>query len=154
MVFQFDIFLKKDNADGVTVVTYSTLLDNPDILGSLLDVTGYLSLVLSPVDNGYALNSLYSKYHALLVGSKLDSMLDKNCYIKFRFSADDVKSLCAFMKTGDGSDFPIKISSISNFNELTIGHCDKCRLLLVENPFILNKCICLNRGQLLLVSVA
>ena len=152
MIYLFDIFLKKENADGVKVVTYSTLLDNPDILGTLTDVTGYLSLVLSPEDKGYSVNSLYSKYHALLVGSKLDSMLDKNCYITFRFSVNDVKSLRASVETGDGCDFPIGISTVSNLNELVSDHCDECRLYVAEKAFIGNDCICVERGRLVFVS--
>lgn len=153
MIYLFDIFLKKENADGVKVVTYSTLLDNPDILGTLTDVTGYLSLVLSPEDKGYSVNSLYSKYHALLVGSKLDSMLDKNCYITFRFSVNDVKSLRASVETGDGCDFPIGISTVSNLNELVVDHCDECRMFIAEQSLFVNEEISVNRGQLLFVSM-
>lgn len=152
MVFLFDIFLKKEIADGVKVVTYSTLLDNPDILGSLTDVTGYLSLVLSPEDKGYSVNSLYSKYHALLVGSKLDSMLDKNCYIKFCFSDDNVKSLSAFVETGDGCDFLIGISTTSNLNELSKDRCDECRMYIADKALFVDDYINAKRGQLVFVS--
>ena len=107
MIYKFDILFKKSLADGGTkVVTYSTLLENPDAFGegvSLEGVTGELSLVKEGAEKGFSLNSLLRKYHSLLVGRLNSEIWGKEFPLQFSFSnPEDAGSIKAELKDESG----------------------------------------------------
>lgn len=98
MIYKFDILFKKALKNGgVRVVTYSSLLENPDVFGAgegLVDAEGELSMVLEGAEEGFSINALYRKYRAQLVGKVNADMLGKDFPLRFTFDrADDVGSI-------------------------------------------------------------
>ena len=107
MLYKFDILFKKSLADGGTkVVTYSTLLENPDAFGegeSLKGVTGELSLVKEGAEKGFSLNSLLRKYHSLLVGRLNSETWGKEFPLQFSFAnSEDLGAIKAELKDESG----------------------------------------------------
>ncbi len=77
---------------GLKVVTYSSLLDNPEIFGEgegLADVEGELSMVLEGPEEGFSIIALYRKYRAQLVGRRNAELLGKGFPLRFVFARAD-----------------------------------------------------------------
>lgn len=93
MIYKFDILLKKSlRSGGLKVVTYSSLLENPEIFGEgegLADVEGELSMVLEGPEEGFSINALYRKYRAQLVGRRNAELLGKDSPLRFVFARAD-----------------------------------------------------------------
>jgi hypothetical protein len=72
MIYKFDILLKKTlTTGGIKVVTYSSLLDNPQVFGKAEgygDAKGELSMVPEGLADVFSINVLYRKHRAQLVG--------------------------------------------------------------------------------------
>lgn len=72
MIYKYDILLKKTlKSGGIKVVTYGSLLENPDAFGpgeGFAGAEGELSMVLEGPEEGFSINALYRKYRAQLVG--------------------------------------------------------------------------------------
>ena len=108
MIYKFDILLKKSlKSGGLKVVTYSSLLENPEIYGKgegLADVEGELSMVLEGPEEGFSINALYRKYRAGLVGLKNAALIGKDLQLCFVFSRpDDVHSIQMLCRSEDGT---------------------------------------------------
>ena len=108
MIYKFDILLKKSlKAGGIKVVTYSSLLENPEVFGQgegFGDAVGELSMVLEGPEEGFSINALYKKYRAGLVGLKNAELIGKDLQLCFVFSKpDDVYSIQMLCRTGDGT---------------------------------------------------
>lgn len=98
MIYKFDILFKKAlKNEGVKVVTYSSLLEKPEVFGvgeGFGDAEGELSMVLEGAEKGFSINALYRKYRAQLVGKVNADMLGKDFPLRFTFAkADDVVSI-------------------------------------------------------------
>ena len=93
MIYKFDILLKKSlRSGGLKVVTYSSLLENPEIFGEgegLADVEGELSMVLEGPEEGFSINALYRKYRAQLVGRRNAELLGKDFPLRIVFTRAD-----------------------------------------------------------------
>jgi hypothetical protein len=71
MIYKFDILFKKALIyGGIKVVTYSSLLENPEVFGK---AEGFgaaereLSMVLEGLEECFSINALYRKYIAQLM---------------------------------------------------------------------------------------
>ena len=100
MIYKFDILLKKTlTTGGIKVVTYSSLLENPEVFGKgegFGDAEGELSMVLEGPEEGFSINALYRKNMAQLVGKINADMLGKKCplcVVFVRFDECDVSLL-------------------------------------------------------------
>jgi len=98
MLFKFDILFKKPlSSGGLKVVTYTSLLQNPDVFGEgegFAEAVGELSLVLEGTEERYSINALYRKYRAQLVGLKNAELLGKEFQLRFVFAKpDDIYSI-------------------------------------------------------------
>lgn len=98
MIYKFDILLKKIlKSGGIKVVTYSSLLENPEVFGKgegFSDAEGELSMVLEGPEEGFSINALYRKYRAELVGLQNAALIGKDFQPCFVFSRpDDVHSI-------------------------------------------------------------
>lgn len=82
MIYKFDILLKKTlTTGGIKVVTYSSLLENPEEFGKgegFGDAEGELSMVLEGPEEGFSINALCRKYRAQLVGRINADMFGKD----------------------------------------------------------------------------
>ena len=108
MIYKFDIlFRKRLKSGGLKVVTYSRLLEDPEIFGKgegLADVVGELSMVLEGPEEGFSINALYRKYRAGLVGLKNAALIGKDlqlCFVFYR--PDDVHSIQMLCLGEDGT---------------------------------------------------
>ena len=98
MKYKFDILFKKSlSSGGVKVVTYGSLLENPEVFGQgegFADAVGELSMVLDGPEEGFSINALYKKYRASLVGLRNAALIGKDLQLCFVFSRpDDVHSI-------------------------------------------------------------
>ena len=108
MKYKFDILLKKSlSSGGVKVVTYSSLLENPEAFGrgeGFADAVGELSMVLEGPEEGFSINALYKKYRASLVGLRNAALIGKDLQLCFVFSrSDDVHSIQMLCLGEDGT---------------------------------------------------
>ena len=108
MIYKFDIlFRKRLKSGGLKVVTYSSLLEDPEIFGKgegLADVEGELSMVLEGSEEGFSINALYRKYRAGLVGLQNAALIGKDFQPCFVFSRpDDVHSIQMLCRREDGT---------------------------------------------------
>ena len=108
MTYKFDILFKKTlSSGGVKVVTYTSLLQNPEAFGwgeGFADAVGELSMVLEGPEEGFSINALYRKYRAGLVGLKNAALIGKDfqpCFVLSR--PDDVHSIQMLCRTEDGT---------------------------------------------------
>ena len=116
MIYKFDILFRKSLADGGTkVVTYSTMLENPNAFGegeTLEGVTGELSLVKEGAEKGFSLNSLLRKYHSLLVGRLNSETWGKEFPLQFGFgNFEDASSIKAELKDESGYLYSSKVET-------------------------------------------
>lgn len=116
MIYKFDILFKKSlSSGGVKVVTYSSLLQNPEVFGQgegFADAVGELSMVLEGPEEGFSINALYKKYRAGLVGLKNAHMIGKDLQLCFVFSKpDDVHSIQMLCHSEDGTTFALDTDS-------------------------------------------
>ena len=102
-------------AGGIKVVTYSSLLEDPEVFGQgegFGDAVGELSMVLEGPEEGFSINALYKKYRAGLVGLKNAEQIGKDLQLCFVFSKpDDVYSILMLCRTGDGTTFALDTDS-------------------------------------------
>ena len=108
MKYKFDILFKKSlSSGGVKVVTYTSLLQNPEAFGrgeGFADAVGQLSMVLEGPEEGFSINALYKKYRASLVGLKNAALIGKDLQLCFVFSRpDDVHSIQMLCLGEDGT---------------------------------------------------
>lgn len=108
MIYKFDILLKKSlKSGGIKVVTYSSLLENPEVFGKgegFGDAEGELSMVLEGPEEGFSINALYRKYRAGLVGLQNAALIGKDFQPYFVFSRpDDVHSIQMLCRRDDGT---------------------------------------------------
>lgn len=108
MKYKFDILFKKRlSSGGVKVVTYGSLLENPEVFGrgeGFADAVGELSMVLEGPEEGFSINALYRKYRAGLVGLKNAALIGKDLQLCFVFSRpDDVHSIQMLCLGEDGT---------------------------------------------------
>jgi hypothetical protein len=108
MLFKFDILFKKPlSSGGLKVVTYTSLLQNPDVFGEgegFAEAVGELSLVLEGTEKSYSINALYRKYRAGLVGLQNAALIGKDFQPYFVFSRpDDVHSIQMLCRREDGT---------------------------------------------------
>ena len=108
MVYKFDILFKKSLKNGgLKVVTYTSLLQNPEAFGrgeGFADAVGELSMVLEGPEEGFSINALYKKYRAGLVGLQNAALIGKDLQLCFVFSKpDDVHSIQMLCLGEDGT---------------------------------------------------
>ena len=108
MKYKFDILFKKSlSSGGVKVVTYGSLLENPEVFGrgeGFADAVGELSMVLEGPEEGFSINALYKKYRASLVGLQNAALIGKDLQLCFVFSRpDDVHSIQMLCLGEDGT---------------------------------------------------
>lgn len=108
MLYKFDILFKKSLKNGgLKVVTYTSLLQNPEVFGpgeGFTDAEGELSMVLEGTEEGYSINALYRKYRAGLVGLQNAALIGKDFQPCFVFSRpDDVHSIQMLCCRDDGT---------------------------------------------------
>ena len=118
MVYKFDILFRKDLRDGgVKVVTYSSLLENPEVFGrgeGFANAVGELSMVLEGTEEGFSINALYKKYRAGLVGLKNAALIGKDFSPRFVFSKpDDLYSIKMVCCNEEGDTCSIETDSFS-----------------------------------------
>ena len=69
MTYKFDILFKKSlKSGGLKVVTYTSLLQEPEAAfggEGFADAVGQLSMVLDGPEEGFSINALYRKWHHL-----------------------------------------------------------------------------------------
>ena len=117
MIYKFDILFKKSLRNGgLKVVTYTSLLQNPEAFGAgegFTDAEGELSIVLEGTEEGYSINALYRKYRAQLVGLKNAELFGKDFSPRFVFSKpDDLYSIKMVYHNEDGKTSPIDTDAI------------------------------------------
>lgn len=87
MIYKFDILFKKALMyGGIKVVTYSSLLENPQVFGKAEgygEADGELSMVLEGLEEGFSINALYRKNRAQLVGRINADMPGKDFPLRF-----------------------------------------------------------------------
>lgn len=118
MIYKFDILFKKPlSSGGLKVVTYTSLLQNPEVFGEgegFADATGELSLVLEGTEEGYSINALYRKYRAQLVGLKNAELIGKEFSPRFVFSKpDNLYSIKMVCRNEDGKTCSIDTDSFA-----------------------------------------
>lgn len=108
MLYKFDILFKKElRGGGVKVVTYTSLLQEPEAAfggEGFADAVGQLSMVLEGPEEGFSINALYRKYRAGLVGLQNAALIGKDFQPCFVFSRpDDVHSIQMLCRKEDGT---------------------------------------------------
>lgn len=129
MIYKFDIlFRKRLKSGGVKVVTYGTLLENPDVFGpgeGFADAEGELSMVLEGPEEGFSINALYRKYRTQLVGRRNAEELGKDFLPQFVFAkADDPYSIKMALHTDDGNTCAIDTAAF----ELVVAKDSDCTI--------------------------
>ncbi len=108
MLYKFDILFKKElRGGGLKVVTYTSLLQEPEAAfggEGFADAVGQLSMVLDGPEEGFSINALYRKYRAGLVGLQNAALIGKDFQPCFVFSRpDDVHSIQMLCRREDGT---------------------------------------------------
>lgn len=108
MLYKFDILFKKSlKSGGLKVVTYTSLLQEPEAAfggEGFADAVGQLSMVLDGPEEGFSINALYRKYRAGLVGLQNAALIGKDFQPYFVFSRpDDVHSIQMLCRRDDGT---------------------------------------------------
>ena len=108
MTYKFDILFKKSlKSGGLKVVTYTSLLQEPEAAfegEGFADAVGRLSMVLDGPEEGFSINALYRKYRAGLVGLQNAALIGKDFQPCFVFSRpDDVHSIQMLCRREDGT---------------------------------------------------
>lgn len=108
MLYKFDILFKKElRGGGLKVVTYTSLLQEPEAAfggEGFADAVGQLSMVLDGPEEGFSINALYRKYRAGLVGLQNAALIGKDFQPYFVFSRpDDVHSIQMLCRRDDGT---------------------------------------------------
>ena len=108
MLYKFDILFKKElRGGGVKVVTYTSLLQEPEAAfggEGFADAVGQLSMVLDGPEEGFSINALYRKYRAGLVGLQNAALIGKDFHPCFVFPRpDDVHSIQMLCRRDDGT---------------------------------------------------
>lgn len=106
-MYKFDIlFHKQLQSGGEKVVTYSTILQNPNVFGeTLLGAEGFLSLNKGDVDADFSIDTLLQRYQTQLIGPELSKTFFKNFPLKFTFSTDDALALQAKVVDNEGREY-------------------------------------------------
>ena len=133
MKYKFDILFKKSlSSGGVKVVTYGSLLENPEVFGrgeGFADAVGELSMVLEGPEEGFSINALYKKYRASLVGLKNAALIGKDLQLCFVFSKpDDVHSIQMLCLGEDGTTTALDADSFVQ----QVGQDGKCTITCGE----------------------
>ena len=107
MIYKYEILFKKPlNGGGLKVVTYTNLLENPNVFGpgeGYADAEGELSMVLEGPEAGFSINALMRKYRSRLVGHKNAEMFGKELPLHFVFrKPDDLSSVMVELCDDDG----------------------------------------------------
>ena len=108
MTYKFDILFKKSlKSGGLKVVTYTSLLQEPEAAfggEGFADAVGQPSMVLDGPEEGFSTNALYRKYRAGLVGLQNAALIGKDFQPYFVFSRpDDVHSIQMLCRRDDGT---------------------------------------------------
>ena len=108
MIYKFDILFRKWlKSGGLKVVTYSSLLEDPEVFGKgegFGNAEGQLSMVLEGPEEGFSINALYRKYRAGLVGLQNAALIGKDSQPYFVFSRpDDVHSIQMLCRRDNGT---------------------------------------------------
>lgn len=140
MIYKFDILLKKTLSDGgVKVVTYRSLLENPNAFGEneiLAGVIGELSLVREGIEKGFSLNSLLRKFNSLLIGRHLAEVFRKEFPLQFSFAdADDASSVQAQItdEEGNNSSSTVETRKIAGEEVLNLKNVDSSVMIIPVN---------------------
>lgn len=148
MIYKFDILFKKSlKSGGLKVVTYSSLLENPEEFGKgegFADAEGELSMVLEGPEEGFSINALYRKYRAQLVGKVNADMLGKDFSLLFVFAkANDPYSIKMALRTEDGNVIEIETDAF----ELMLAKDSDCTITCAETQ------VKLQRGQAVFTTI-
>ena len=147
MIYKFDILLKKTlKTGGIKQVTYSSLLENPQIFGKdegFGDAEGELSMVLEGPEEGFSINALYRKYRSQFLGKRNADIVGKDFPLQFVFAnADDPFSIKMVLHTDDANAIAM---DADGFELVVVKDCDctiSCEGTLIR----------LKRGQSVFVS--
>lgn len=118
MLYKFDILFKKElKSGGVKVVTYTNLLENPEVFGKgegFADAQGELSMVLEGPEAGFSINALMRKYRAQLVGHMNAEMFGKDFPLRFVFGRpDDLTSVRTELRDEDGYTYSSDVHTVA-----------------------------------------
>lgn len=129
MLYKFDILFKKElRGGGVKVVTYTSLLQEPEAAfggEGFADAVGQLSMVLEGPEEGFSINALYRKYRAGLVGLQNAALIGKDFQPYFVFSRpDDVHSIQMLCRKENGTTCALDTHSFA----LQVSQDGKCTI--------------------------
>ena len=118
MIYKFEILLKKSlKSGGIKVVTYSSLLENPEVFGKgegFGDAQGELSMVKEGPEAGFSINALMRKYRAQLVGHMNAEMFGKDFPLRFVFGRpDDLTSVRTELRDEDGYTYSSDVHTVA-----------------------------------------
>lgn len=117
MLYKFDILFKKElKSGGVKVVTYTNLLENPEVFGKgegFANAQGELSMVLEGPEAGFSINALMRKYRAQLVGHMNAEMFGRDFPLRFVFDRpDDLTSVRTELRDEDGYTYSSNVHTV------------------------------------------
>lgn len=125
MLYKFDILFKKElKSGGVKVVTYTNLLENPEVFGKgegFADAQGELSMVLEGPEAGFSIKALMRKYRSQLVGHINSEMFGKDFPLRFVFGRpDDLTSVRTELRDEDGYTYSSDVHTVAVADSKTL----------------------------------